>query len=55
MSYLREAVEQQKKFLINKLIQAGIYDPADHQLYNKTITELEIEYKILLETTNNPI
>ncbi|MBM7572599.1 Fur-regulated basic protein FbpA [Aquibacillus albus] len=45
MSYLRKAVNQQKSLLIKKLIQAGAYQPTDHSIYEKTITELVDEYK----------
>lgn len=45
MAYLRKAVDQQKVFLIKKLIQAGAIHHTEEDIYSKTVTELENEYK----------
>jgi hypothetical protein len=42
---LRKAVQTQKQFLINKLIQSGVYKKKNRHLYEWTLSELEREYK----------
>ncbi|MBM7691010.1 hypothetical protein JOC77_000413 [Peribacillus deserti] len=44
MPLLREAVEKKKKFIIQKLIQAGIYNVTDHEINSFTLSQLEIDY-----------
>jgi hypothetical protein len=42
---LRIAVEKRKNYLINYLIKAGIYKKNEQQLFELTLTDLELEYK----------
>ncbi|WP_186578623.1 Fur-regulated basic protein FbpA [Aquibacillus kalidii] len=53
MAYLRKALDKQKTFLINQLIEAGAVDHTDHNIYKKTITELEQEYKLIHKHKEN--
>ncbi|MEH7545514.1 MULTISPECIES: Fur-regulated basic protein FbpA [Bacillaceae] len=41
---LRKAVQTKRQFLINKLIQSGVYKKNNKHLYEWTLTELEQEY-----------
>ncbi|WP_077623628.1 Fur-regulated basic protein FbpA [Sediminibacillus massiliensis] len=49
MSYLREAVEQQKQAMIRKLISEGIVSRDDTQISSKTVAELLEEYQDALK------
>lgn len=42
---LRLAVEKRKEYLINYLIKAGIYKKNEQQLFELTLTDLELEVK----------
>ncbi|WP_226037265.1 Fur-regulated basic protein FbpA [Aquibacillus saliphilus] len=57
MAYLREAVQQQKEFLIAQLINQGVAKEEDNDdLSNMTISELINEYdqfKIVTNKSNN--
>ncbi|MEH7413826.1 Fur-regulated basic protein FbpA [Neobacillus drentensis] len=41
---LRKAVQTKRQFLINKLIQSGIYKKNNKHLYEWTLSELEQEF-----------
>ncbi|WP_160725980.1 Fur-regulated basic protein FbpA [Bacillus sp. USDA818B3_A] len=41
---LRKAVQKKRQFLINQLIQSGVYKKNNKHLYEWTLTELEREY-----------
>ncbi|WP_407272573.1 hypothetical protein [Radiobacillus sp. PE A8.2] len=45
MTILREAVERQRQYMINKIITEGIAMNDDVLLHDKTITELVNEYE----------
>ncbi|MGG1674140.1 Fur-regulated basic protein FbpA [Neobacillus sp. NRS-1170] len=47
---LRNAVYLKKQNLINKLIKFGIYKKNSKQLYELTLSELEKEYRLYLDT-----
>ncbi|WP_138419050.1 Fur-regulated basic protein FbpA [Aquibacillus sediminis] len=47
MSYLRKAVNLQRKYLIARLIQEGIYPVHNKKLYRKSTNELIDEYQQL--------
>ena len=42
---LREAVENRRNKLINKLIAFNVYKKGDKHLFELTLSELETEYK----------
>ncbi|PLT29069.1 Fur-regulated basic protein FbpA [Peribacillus deserti] len=44
MPLLREAVEKKRKFIIQKLIQAGVYKPTDQEINSFTLSQLEKDY-----------
>ncbi|MRH44293.1 Fur-regulated basic protein FbpA [Aquibacillus halophilus] len=52
MAYLREAVQNQKEFLIAQLVNQGIAQPEDNELHNKTISEIINEYDQFTITTS---
>lgn len=52
---LREAIENRKAFIIKQLILRGIYKKDDKQLYELTLSELEIEYKYLMKQKHDKI
>ncbi|MFS0765804.1 Fur-regulated basic protein FbpA [Peribacillus phoenicis] len=41
---LRKAIEKKRNFLINKLINKGVYKKNDIHLFELTLTDLENEY-----------
>ncbi|MGG4268339.1 Fur-regulated basic protein FbpA [Peribacillus simplex] len=41
---LRKAIEKKRNFLINKLINEGVYKKNDVHLFELTLTDLEEEY-----------
>ena len=41
---LRNAIEKKRDFLINKLINEGVYKKNDIHLFELTLTDLEKEY-----------
>lgn len=41
---LRKAIEKKRNFLINKLINEGVYKKNDIHLFELTLTDLEEEY-----------
>ncbi|MED4224266.1 Fur-regulated basic protein FbpA [Neobacillus cucumis] len=47
---LRNAVQLKRKKLMNKLINCGIYKKNNKHLYELTLSELEKEYKIYMDT-----
>lgn len=47
---LRNAVETKRNFLINKLINEGIYKKNDIHLFEWTLIDLEEEYRKLRKT-----
>ncbi|MGE6375903.1 Fur-regulated basic protein FbpA [Peribacillus muralis] len=47
---LRKAIETKRNFLINKLINEGIYKKNDIHLFEWTLTDLEEEYVKLSKT-----
>ncbi|PFN80585.1 Fur-regulated basic protein FbpA [Bacillus sp. AFS076308] len=47
---LRYAVQLKEKNLINKLIKFGIYKKNNKHLYELTLSELEKEYKLYMDT-----
>lgn len=47
--FIQEAIRVKKDYLINELIKMGIYKKGERQLYELTLTELEMEYKRQLE------
>ncbi|MDC3416936.1 Fur-regulated basic protein FbpA [Aquibacillus salsiterrae] len=55
MSYLRKAVEQQKRVFINQLIKAGVYQSTDNQLYTKSVSELMAECRKIQEVKEKPV
>lgn len=44
-SVLRQAVENRRMELINKLIAYGVYKKDETHLFQLSLTDLEIEYK----------
>lgn len=44
---LRNAVQQRRQFLIDKLIKIGVFKKEDRHLYEWTISDLEREYQYL--------
>ncbi|WP_077619671.1 Fur-regulated basic protein FbpA [Bacillus sinesaloumensis] len=48
---LRHAVQFKKKEIINILIKQGIYKKDNKHLYELTLSELENEYKVYLNTS----
>lgn len=44
---LRNAVERKQQLLINKLINFGLYKKEDKHLFELTLSELEMEYKLI--------
>ncbi|MCM3706338.1 MULTISPECIES: Fur-regulated basic protein FbpA [Cytobacillus] len=42
--YLRKAVEDRKRYLINSLISAGVYEIGERHLFELTLSDLEREY-----------
>ncbi|WP_285767300.1 Fur-regulated basic protein FbpA [Peribacillus sp. SI8-4] len=44
---LRKAIETKRNFLINQLINEGIYKKNDAHLFEWTLTDLEQEYRKL--------
>lgn len=46
---LRQAIEDRKQFYIQELLNAGIFKRANRQLYQLTLSELEKEYRRLLD------
>jgi hypothetical protein len=46
---LRQAVENRRNELINKLIAFGIYKKQEKQLFELSLSELECEYKQFIE------
>jgi len=47
---LRKAVETRKRYLINKLINVGVYKIESSHLFVLTLTELEDEYNRVIST-----
>lgn len=47
---LRKAVETRKNYLINKLINVGVYKKETSHLFVLTLTELEDEYSRVIST-----
>ncbi|GKU84743.1 Fur-regulated basic protein FbpA [Niallia sp. NCCP-28] len=45
MTELLKAVEYRKETLIQQLISFGIYKKESHQLYELTLSEIELEYR----------
>ncbi|MCD8509460.1 MAG: Fur-regulated basic protein FbpA [Bacillus sp. (in: Bacteria)] len=50
--YIQEAIRSKKDYLINELIQMGIYKKGERQLYELTLTELEMEYRRQVNSLN---
>ena len=46
---LRKTIESKRNYLINKLINAGIYKKKDSHLFELTLTDLEEEYKKMIK------
>ncbi|MFP7296392.1 Fur-regulated basic protein FbpA [Neobacillus niacini] len=46
---LREAVENRRLELINKLIAFGVYKKEEHHLFELSLTDLENEFKIFIK------
>jgi hypothetical protein len=42
---LRKGVETLKLFYINRLIESGLYDASEHELYSLTLSELDNIFK----------
>lgn len=38
---LRKGIETLKQYYIKKLVEGGIYNATDHQIYSMTLSELE--------------
>lgn len=49
---IRQAIEKRKKHLIGKLLSNGIYKKNDLHLFELTLTELEEEFKRILNVQN---
>ncbi|SHM70967.1 hypothetical protein [Gracilibacillus kekensis] len=45
MAFLREAVEKQKVYLIQQLMESGVVDKNDLELYDKPISEIVHDYE----------
>ncbi|RCW76792.1 Fur-regulated basic protein FbpA [Saliterribacillus persicus] len=45
MAFLREAVERQKVYLIQQLINKGVVDGTEEELYQKSISEIVHDYE----------
>ncbi|MDG4656244.1 Fur-regulated basic protein FbpA [Ectobacillus antri] len=45
MNILRKLIENQKRFYIEKLLEAGVYKNLDDHLYEKTLSELAQVYE----------
>lgn len=45
MAFLREAVEKQKVYLIQQLIDQGIVDKNNHDIFKKPISEIVHDYE----------
>ncbi|MFC3883512.1 Fur-regulated basic protein FbpA [Bacillus songklensis] len=52
---LRTAVERRKQYLIHKLIHLGAYERKDCHLLNRNLTDLEEEYKYMMEQEKGEI
>jgi hypothetical protein len=50
---LRNAVQQRRQFLIEKLLKIGVFKKEDRHLYEWTLSDLEEEYKYLESHTVN--
>jgi len=44
---LRSAVQQRRQYLMDKLLQLGVYKKEDKHLYELTLTDLEDEYRYM--------
>jgi Fur-regulated basic protein A len=44
---LRNAVQQRRQFLIDKLLKIGVFKKEDRHLYEWTLSDLEEEYKFI--------
>jgi hypothetical protein len=44
---LRNAVQQRRQLLIDKLLKIGVFKKEDRHLYEWTLSDLEEEYKYL--------
>jgi hypothetical protein len=44
---LRNAVQQRRQFLIDKLLKIGVFKKEDRHLYEWTLSDLEKEYQYL--------
>lgn len=42
---LRQAIEKARQYYITKLVEAGVFNYSEQQLYKLTLTELEDIYK----------
>ncbi|MGE7758474.1 Fur-regulated basic protein FbpA [Peribacillus sp. NPDC097895] len=51
---LRKAIENKRNFLINKLINEGIYKKNDTHLFELTLTDLEEEYMKIKKNESLP-
>ncbi|WP_057913781.1 Fur-regulated basic protein FbpA [Peribacillus muralis] len=49
---LRQAIETKRNFLINKLINTGVYQKHDIHLFEWTLTDLEEEYMKIQNKAN---
>lgn len=49
---LGKTIESKRNYLINKLINAGIYKKKDSHLFELTLTDLEEEYKKMIKQGN---
>ncbi|MFA9559753.1 Fur-regulated basic protein FbpA [Evansella sp. AB-rgal1] len=45
--FIQDAIKMKRKYLINKLLNLGIYKKGDQHLYELTLTQLEEEFRIL--------
>jgi hypothetical protein len=44
---LRNAVQQRRQYLIDKLLKIGVFKKEDRHLYEWTLSDLEEEYKFI--------
>lgn len=47
---LRAAIEKLKHFYIEKILETGLYEKADHELHSFTVSELETIYRETIHT-----
>ncbi|MBT2697367.1 Fur-regulated basic protein FbpA [Bacillus sp. ISL-40] len=52
-THLRKGLERLRQFYIMKLLDSGISDSSDHELYSLTFNELESLYKKIFSPTKS--